>query len=173
MQITININGSAVELKPEQVVPTEQKKLGCGAFVGLSRVRAKAGFTQGELAQALDKSQALISKIESGRGEPSNEVIFKMAELFGKSVDELMTEIFEGTAQIKSVEVKKDPPKFREDMNIFAAIDSLIDDYIEEALRQVGEGRGQRTRAAKLLGFDSYQKFAYWIKRRKKRAVGG
>ena len=83
MQITININGSAVELEPEQVVPTE----------------------------------------------------------------------------------------FRKDMNIFAAIDTLIDDYIEEALRQVGEGKGQRTRAAKLLGFDSYQAFAYWIKRRKKRAV--
>ncbi len=85
MQITININGSAVELEPEQVVPTE----------------------------------------------------------------------------------------FRKDMNIFVAIDTLIDDYIEEALRQVGEGRGQRTRAAKLLGFDSYQAFAYWIKRRKKRAVEG
>ena len=85
MQITININGSAVELEPEQVVQTE----------------------------------------------------------------------------------------FRKDMNIFAAIDTLVDDYIEEALRQVGEGRGQRTRAAKLLGFDSYQAFAYWIKRRKKRDVGG
>ena len=85
MQITININGSAVELEPEQVVPTE----------------------------------------------------------------------------------------FRKDMNIFAAIDTLVDDYIEEALRQVGEGRGQRTRAAKRLGVDSYQAFAYWIKRRKKRDVGG
>ena len=65
------------------------------------------------------------------------------------------------------------PTEFRRDMNFFAAIDALVDDYIEEALRQVGEGRGQRTRAAKLLGFDSYQAFAYWIKRRKKRAVGG
>ena len=65
------------------------------------------------------------------------------------------------------------PTEFRKDMNIFAAIDTLVDDYIEEALRQVGEGRGQRTRAAKLLGFDSYQAFAYWIKRRKKRDVGG
>ena len=61
------------------------------------------------------------------------------------------------------------PTKFRSDMNIFSAIDDLVDDYIAEAMRQVGEGRGQRTRAAKLLGFDSYQAFAYWIKRKQKK----
>ena len=82
------------------------------------------------------------------------------------------------TININGSAVELEPEKvvateFRRDMNIFAAIDALVDDYIEEALRQVGEGRGQRTRAAKLLGFDSYQAFAYWIKRRKKRAVGG
>ena len=59
--------------------------------------------------------------------------------------------------------------KFRSDMNIFSAIDDLVDDYISEAMRQAGEGRGQRTRAAKLLGFDSYQAFAYWIKRKQKK----
>lgn len=66
-----------------------------------------------------------------------------------------------------------EPTKFRKDMNIFLAIDTLVNDYIEEALHQAGEGRGQRTRAAKLLGFDSYQAFAYWVKRREKKSVGG
>lgn len=61
------------------------------------------------------------------------------------------------------------PTKFRSDMNIFSAIDNLVDDYIAEAMRQAGEGHGQRTRAAKILGFDSYQAFAYWIKRKKKK----
>ena len=73
-----------------------------------------------------------------------------------------------------TVEVEQEqvvPTEFREDMNVKAAIHSLADDYIEEAMRRVGNERGQRTRAAKLLGFDSYQTFAYWIKRKKRRAA--
>ena len=51
-------------------------------------------------------------------------------------------------------------------MKVHLAIEDLIDDYIERALNIVGRGHGSQTKAAKLLGFDSYQAFSYWLKRR-------
>jgi len=60
--------------------------------------------------------------------------------------------------------------EFRADMNLKAAIDALADAYIDEAMRRVGEGHGQKTRAAKLLGFSNYQSFYYWLTRRERRA---
>lgn len=58
--------------------------------------------------------------------------------------------------------------KFREDMNVKQAIKDLTDDYIDEAFHQVGKDYGCQTRAAKLLGFQSYQAFNYWLKRKEK-----
>lgn len=58
--------------------------------------------------------------------------------------------------------------QFREDMNVKQAIKDLTDDYIDEAFRQVGKDYGCQTRAAKLLGFQSYQAFSYWLKRKEK-----
>lgn len=63
------------------------------------------------------------------------------------------------------------PIVFRSDMNVKAALCALEDAYIEEAMKRVGEGKGQRTKAAKMLGFDTYQAFAYWLKRKEKRAA--
>lgn len=63
------------------------------------------------------------------------------------------------------------PNDFRPDMNIKAALCALEDAYIEEAMKRVGEGKGQKTKAAEMLGFDSYQAFAYWLKRKEKRAA--
>jgi hypothetical protein len=62
----------------------------------------------------------------------------------------------------------KSMTKFREDMNVKQAIKDLTDAYIDEAIRQVGQGHGCQTRAAKLLGFQSYQAFSYWLKRKEK-----
>lgn len=59
--------------------------------------------------------------------------------------------------------------EFRADMNVKAAIDALADAYIDEALRRVGEGHGQKTKAAKLLGFNNYQSFQNWMKRKERR----
>lgn len=61
------------------------------------------------------------------------------------------------------------PNDFRSDMNIKAAICALEDAYIEEAMKRVGEGHGQKSNAAKMLGFDTYQAFAYWLRRKEKR----
>ena len=62
------------------------------------------------------------------------------------------------------------PTEFRADMNVKAAIEALENAYIDEALRRVGEVHGKRAKAAKLLGFNNYQSFQYWMKRRARRA---
>jgi hypothetical protein len=62
----------------------------------------------------------------------------------------------------------KSSTQFREDMNVKQAVKDLTNDYIDEALRRVGKNYGSQTRAAKLLGFQSYQAFNYWLKRKEK-----
>ena len=53
-------------------------------------LRAKAGLTQSELAQALGVTNKAVSKWESGRSKPTTDVIRKLASLFQISVDELL-----------------------------------------------------------------------------------
>jgi len=57
--------------------------------------------------------------------------------------------------------------KFRSDMNVKKAIEDLTEAYLEEAKRRCGDGHGSQTARSKLLGFPSYQSFAYWEKRRR------
>jgi len=38
-------------------------------------------------------------------------------------------------------------------------------------MTRVGEGHGQKSKAAKMLGFESYQAFAYWLRRKDKRST--
>jgi len=81
------------------------------------------------------------------------------------------------TINISGGEVEVSQPEqvglnnFRSDMNIKAAICALEDAYIEEAMTRVGEGHGQKSKAAKMLGFESYQAFAYWLRRKDKRST--
>ena len=62
----------------------------------------------------------------------------------------------------------KSTTQFREDMNVKQAVKDLTNEYLDEALRRVGNNYGSQTRAAKLLGFQSYQAFNYWLKRKEK-----
>jgi len=57
--------------------------------------------------------------------------------------------------------------KLRSDMNVKKAIEDLTEAYLEEAKRRCGTGHGSQTARSKLLGFPSYQSFAYWEKRRR------
>lgn len=62
-------------------------------------------------------------------------------------------------------------PKFRRDMNVKKAVRELEEAYIKEAFRQYGgeDKHGSLTGVAKLLGFNSYQAFKYWLARRRKK----
>lgn len=54
-------------------------------------LRKQKGMTQGDLADKLDVKRSLIGSYEEGRGVPKLTVIRQMAELFGVSLDELLS----------------------------------------------------------------------------------
>lgn len=103
----------------------------------------------------------LLKILEQGKIKDSSDIkseLIRMARLADLWVEH------------KSAKPKEKPSsKFRDDMNVFLAVEALQDAYIEEALRRVGEGYGKQTRAAKLLGFNNYQSFVHWLKRYEKR----
>ena len=51
--------------------------------------RAKKNITQKDLAQAINVSRYVVIAIESGRYKPSCEFAMKVAEYFGKRVEEV------------------------------------------------------------------------------------
>ena len=60
-----------------------------GARIAVLR-RAK-GWSQGELAKKLEVSPSAVGMYEQGRREPSNGVLLRLSELFGVTVDYLLT----------------------------------------------------------------------------------
>ena len=57
----------------------------------ISKLRKEKGWTQNELAEKLQVSDKAISKWESNKGDPSIEFLPMLAELFGVTLDYLMT----------------------------------------------------------------------------------
>tara|TARA_A100000172_G_C2996177_1_gene94666 strand:- start:138 stop:524 length:387 start_codon:yes stop_codon:yes gene_type:complete len=94
------------------------QEMGCAGLVGLPRVRLEEGYSQKELAQAIGVTQARISRAEIGKGKLSDEVLFKMSEVFGRRYDQLITDITVkkiGTTQILEEEknIKKRKKKHK------------------------------------------------------------
>ena len=56
----------------------------------LKTLRKKNRITQKELAEALHISQTSVSKYERGESEPDLEMIIKMSDFFGVTIDEFV-----------------------------------------------------------------------------------
>ncbi|MFQ5544063.1 MAG: helix-turn-helix domain-containing protein [Nitrospiria bacterium] len=56
----------------------------------LKSLRLQHSFTTRQLAQALQISQAQISRIENGLRQPSGDLIVRIADFFNVSLDQLM-----------------------------------------------------------------------------------
>ena len=56
----------------------------------IKRERLSKGMTQRDLAAAVDVGVPHISKIEASRENPSDDLLTKLAEVFGADADELM-----------------------------------------------------------------------------------
>ena len=56
----------------------------------LKTLRKKNQITQKELAEALHISQTSVSKYERGESEPDLEMIIKMSDFFGVTIDEFV-----------------------------------------------------------------------------------
>ena len=53
----------------------------------LRELRAQRGWSQAELAERLDVSRQSVNAIETGRYDPSLPLAFKIARMFGQSIE--------------------------------------------------------------------------------------
>jgi putative transcriptional regulator len=53
----------------------------------LKALRAERGWSQGELAERLDVARQSVNAIETGKYDPSLPLAFKIARLFGQSIE--------------------------------------------------------------------------------------
>jgi putative transcriptional regulator len=52
-------------------------------------LRAERGWSQGDLAERLDVSRQTVNALERGKYDPSLPLAFKIARLFGRSIEEI------------------------------------------------------------------------------------
>ena len=55
----------------------------------LRELRAARGWSQGDLAGELDVSRQTVNAIETGKYDPSLPLAFKIARLFGRSIEDI------------------------------------------------------------------------------------
>lgn len=58
----------------------------------LRDLRSEHGWSQQALAENLDVSRQTINALETGKYDPSIRLAFKIARLFGKSVEEIFSD---------------------------------------------------------------------------------
>ena len=57
----------------------------------LPALRAARGWSQGELADRLEVSRQTVNSLERGKYDPSLPLAFRIAQLFGKRIEEVFT----------------------------------------------------------------------------------
>lgn len=91
----------------------------------IAKLRKGKGWTQNELADKLQVSDKAISKWESNKGDPSIEFLPALAELFGVTLDYLMTgkEVEEKIITMSKLELcaKQDDPNILKDFSYSSA----------------------------------------------------
>ena len=58
----------------------------------LRELRAERGWSQAELAERLDVSRQTVNSIETDKYDPSLPLAFKIARLFGRSIEAIFEE---------------------------------------------------------------------------------
>lgn len=58
--------------------------------MNISMAREKAGITQYELAKRLNVTQGAVSQWESGQTKPRSDMLVRLADTLGVTVDELL-----------------------------------------------------------------------------------
>ena len=57
----------------------------------LSQLRTEHGWSQAALADRLEVSRQTVNALEKGRYDPSLPLAFRIARLFGRSIEEIFT----------------------------------------------------------------------------------
>lgn len=101
----------------------------------LRNLRRAAGMTLKELAAEVGVSESAIAQIETGKRNPSFELLLKLGEALDCSVDMLINE--RKTPPLKSDEVQNIQSNKREELN--RLLSRLTEDEIEKLLAEVKE----------------------------------
>jgi transcriptional regulator with XRE-family HTH domain len=95
----------------------QRKQVSQAAGAGIARMRARAGFTQQDVAEALDLGIEAVSRLERGVVDPSVSRLVELAELFGCGMQELLLPA-SGRADDQAIAIARDiaglPPRDRE-----------------------------------------------------------
>ena len=104
---------------------------------GLVNARIEAGLDQGEFARRVDYSQSTISRLESGKGDLSLKVAFRLAYALGLRLDFTFAPIGDA-APSEEAEIQWQV------IDAFEEKLSRIQEAVEETLQDVHELRSQR-----------------------------
>ncbi|WP_242414617.1 helix-turn-helix transcriptional regulator [Sphingomonas panni] len=69
----------------------------------LKRLRAERGWSQQHLAERLEVSRQSVNAIETGRYDPSLPLAFRIAELFGLTIEDVFVSPTQGQMNVETV----------------------------------------------------------------------
>ena len=109
-------------------------------FLRLKDLRTERGYTQKQLAEAIQTTADSIYSWEKGRSQPSIETLCKLADFFECSIDYLTgREDDLGSVPINAVTNYGNSPKEKELFAVFHSLDNEYQAQILEYARYVGD----------------------------------
>lgn len=100
----------------------------------ITRLRKSKGLTQVDFAKQLHVTQSAVSHWESGRSIPDTVQLFRIAEFFGVSVEDLsQIKVLEETAKVEPTKIENTPADMRAEAK--ALLEEMTDDEYNAALQ--------------------------------------
>ncbi|MCU5656434.1 helix-turn-helix transcriptional regulator [Bacillus mycoides] len=100
--------------------------------IRVKTLRKERKWSQRELGEKVDVSESFISKVESGKKQPSREVTAKIAEVLNVTTDYLL-----GRSEDHELNEEENKIVTEEGKNIMALIESLPEDERKKAWEQL------------------------------------
>ncbi|HHT7239762.1 TPA: helix-turn-helix domain-containing protein [Bacillus cereus] len=100
--------------------------------IRIKKIRKERKWSQKELGEKVDVSESFISKVESGKKQPSREVTAKIAEVLNVTTDYLL-----GRSEDPEINEQENNIVTEEGKNILALIESLPEDERKKAWEQL------------------------------------
>lgn len=100
--------------------------------IRIKELRKDKKWSQRELGEKVDVSESFVSKVESGKKQPSREVTTKFSEVFNVTTDYLL-----GRSEDPELNEEEDKVVSEEGKNIMSLIESLPEDERKKAWEQL------------------------------------
>ncbi|PGB04329.1 helix-turn-helix domain-containing protein [Bacillus toyonensis] len=100
--------------------------------IRIKELRKERKWSQRELGEKVDVSESFVSKVESGKKQPSREVTAKFSEVFNVTTDYLL-----GRSEDPELNEAEDKVVSEEGKNIMSLIESLPEDERKKAWEQL------------------------------------